>query len=256
MVSESSVGQAVSQYAEGVAVSEIARRAGTSTFRVSLWLEKAGVREIVPLRADPIRDAAIVRAYADGVSFREMIARFRVTNSWIVVVARRQGLPPRARGSVEKTVSSVIKERALAEYRDGKPVMVIARELKIGHCIVRRILREAGIEYEPRRHGDKTGRWHRGEWRREDHGYVSVKLLETDPLFCMTDSAGYVLEHRYVMAKKIKRALIPNETVHHKDGDKKNNKLRNLQLRHGKHGKNECYQCGDCGSRNVKAVSI
>ena len=41
---------------------------------------------------------------------------------------------------------------------------------------------------------------------------------------------GYVLLHRVVMENSIKRLLKPNEIVHHKDGNKHNNDLSNLEL--------------------------
>lgn len=208
------------------------------------------------MRENPERDASILKAYIDGEPFKEIVDRFGVTNSWVMVLARRSGAPPRKRGSRFKELTSDARKKVIGAWNGGIPAQVIGRDVGLHVGLVHRVLREAGIDYEPRRHGDKTGRWHRGEWRREDHGYVAVKLLESDPLFCMTGKDGYVLEHRYLMAKKLKRALTPNETVHHKDGDKKHNKLRNLQLRQGKHGKNECFECADCGSRNVKAVSI
>ena len=41
---------------------------------------------------------------------------------------------------------------------------------------------------------------------------------------------NYVLKHRLVMENFIGRYLLPNEIVHHKDGDKANNKISNLVL--------------------------
>lgn len=41
---------------------------------------------------------------------------------------------------------------------------------------------------------------------------------------------GYVLEHRYVMAELIGRPLEPHEVVHHKDGNRNNNAIENLEL--------------------------
>lgn len=41
---------------------------------------------------------------------------------------------------------------------------------------------------------------------------------------------GYVLEHRYVMEQKLGRYLEPFETVHHKDHNKQNNNIDNLEL--------------------------
>lgn len=41
---------------------------------------------------------------------------------------------------------------------------------------------------------------------------------------------GYVLEHRLVVEKKIKRFLTPEEVIHHIDEVKSNNDIENLML--------------------------
>lgn len=45
-----------------------------------------------------------------------------------------------------------------------------------------------------------------------------------------SNGAGKVMEHTYVMAESIGRMLYDNECVHHKDRNRTNNKLENLQL--------------------------
>ena len=88
------------------------------------------------------------------------------------------------------------------------------------------------------------------------HGYVTILLDPSDPLFEMAHRSFYVLEHRLVMARSLGRPLEAYETVHHIDGDKTNNRIENLQLRVGKHGKNEVMVCADCGSHNIKHEAL
>lgn len=44
------------------------------------------------------------------------------------------------------------------------------------------------------------------------------------------NKSGYVREHVYVMSKHMGRAMHKGETVHHKDGNRENNDISNLEL--------------------------
>ena len=62
-------------------------------------------------------------------------------------------------------------------------------------------------------------------------GYIYVRIPRDDFFYPMViKSHGYVLEHRLVMARYLKRCLLPWEIVHHKDGNKVNNNINNLML--------------------------
>jgi hypothetical protein len=56
----------------------------------------------------------------------------------------------------------------------------------------------------------------------DQNGYVSIRRP--------WPSNGWVKEHRYVMELEIGRRLFPNETVHHRNGVRDDNRLENLEL--------------------------
>jgi len=61
----------------------------------------------------------------------------------------------------------------------------------------------------------KGSRW------KDKHGYVQVVL---------PGCRGRIAEHRLVMEKHLGRNLLPNESVHHKNGIKDDNRIKNLEL--------------------------
>lgn len=76
------------------------------------------------------------------------------------------------------------------------------------------------------------GRWQNGA------GYIniSVRIIPVEDRWLIDErirkhqTKSFVLEHRYVMAKKINRPLLKNETVHHVNGIKTDNRPENLEL--------------------------
>ena len=70
--------------------------------------------------------------------------------------------------------------------------------------------------------GKWNGKWKGGKYIRhhsKDH-YIRIIRIDGKP----------VKEHRFIMEKKLGRKLLPQETIHHLDGNSLNNKINNLLL--------------------------
>ena len=67
--------------------------------------------------------------------------------------------------------------------------------------------------------------------------YSQIKHLSKDGYFYVyykahpyADRSGRILEHRLVFEQKLRRYLLPYESVHHINGVKNDNRIENLEL--------------------------
>ena len=194
--------------------------------------------------------------YQSGMTKKDLCEKYGVGWWSIRTTVRDLGLPFRLRGGKFRNLSDEEKDEALRLYSEEKMSQVqVAAKLGCSQSVVGRLLRSAGIGPRggnPRLHGKN----YKGGRVKTSGGYIGLMLSVSDPLRCMADSLGYVLEHRLVMALALNRPLTSNETVHHLNGNKTDNRLDNLQLRFGKHGKGSVLKCRCCGSNNIEAVEL
>jgi transposase-like protein len=118
-------------------------------------------------------------------------------------------------------------ERLLEWHASGESCRQIALRLGTYPNKISDALRDAG-------HDPFDGRYRRGSaspQRKSGRyvskaGYIIATLEPTDYHLRGARSGNTMLEHRLVMARALGRPLLTSETVHHKNGDRSDNRLR------------------------------
>lgn len=256
--------EATRLYESGASINAVATAIGLSYSGARHLLISHGV----PLRSggnyllDADSKSEIVELYESGESMRQIAAAYGITGQSVRSILERRGVGLRPKGRAQRRVPgrkplmSEQQDLQFAElYAQDIPIPKIAEQLGIARDQGFRAVDRLGLPKRPVRRGERSASWKGGVISRQG-GYVMVRLSDDDPLASMRNSSGYAPEHRVVMARSLGRVLTRSETVHHKNGDKFDNRLENLQLRMGQHGKGVVMTCLDCGSHNVTADAI
>lgn len=259
------------RYAAGESVDQLARAYGCSTGPVrrvlrelKIPMRKGGHQVGAPSlrrRFTSQQERTIIRRYRAGESASTLAVELRVVRGTVLGVLRRADVDVRRRRVPDETLLKLAKR-----YEAGEKMTALAREVGYRRAGLYEAFKALNVPLrgpgpQPTRPPQKAGRrvggvgprhnrWSGGR-QKATGGYLRLWMEADDPLASMRNSRGYVLEHRLVIARSLGRPLGREETVHHINSDKTDNRLENLQLRHGRHGNGHALVCADCGSHNI-----
>lgn len=247
----------VAAYRAGETIEAMGRRMyKVSATRISRILKAHGVvienRRPKPRRLSPEQEQELLRRYNDGETLNALAAAFGYKRGGVVYVLSKLGAAKRPHGGQTRVFTD--DEIALMRQRasEGWSQERIATHLNSNQITISRVMAKHDISpgWGGKPAGKRNGRWKGGRVRMNG-GYWAIKLSKDSPFQVMANHAGYVMEHRLIMAQALGRSLISYETVHHIDGNRENNALENLQLRIGRHGTGKVLCCANCGSHNI-----
>jgi hypothetical protein len=170
----------------------------------------------------------ILASYQDGQSVTAICRDTGLYPYHVRGVLREAGITPRTLAEENRRRAVPIDKVRLLSLVDQKlSTTEIARDLGLTQPTIEMKLRRMGVRSKHGRGSkmEKNYFW-KGGRRIDEDGYVLVK----SPGHPHATKAGYVREHRLVMEKALGRYLRRNEVVHHRNKDKQDNRIENLEL--------------------------
>jgi transposase len=245
--------EAICEMAEkGMSAKEIATHFNKTTQAINKTLRKSGIKSVRSpnpkkgVSSKPEQIAIIVKMANEGKTRKEIAECVGVGHSRVCTILQEQGI---ILEKIKGNANPEKVEQICEMFRQGKTVTEITEYFGYsGTGGVCNILHRNGLRSRNPKINRPDGRTQMKE------GYLGIKISDDDPYICMRTSRGEVLEHRYVMAKHLGRLLTATETVRHKNGNKEDNKIENLQLMSGRHGKGSSFNCGECKAFDIDST--
>jgi transposase len=252
MLTQNEKQEIIDLYQSGLNVKQVAKQLQRGKRTVNQILDDANV--LRSKRTTPEMENEIINLYEKGCSQSELHKKYNCTRNTIRTILKRNNVDITPWEHVRLKPEQIEELRQM--WRNGVSRPEILSYFKTSAPTLNRWIKLLG---EPLRRkapsGEKHGSW-KGGMSVTGNGYINKWLSPDDPYFCMANGQGYTPEHRYVMAQYFGRPLRKDESVHHISGDKKDNRIENLQLRINQHGTGQCFKCNNCGSTDVEPVEI
>lgn len=168
----------------------------------------------MPAKIDVPSKEEIQKVYSETLSCLKVAEHFGVCKKTALAWMKGYGIQ-----RVTRKLTKTLRGPVLRFLREGnRTAEEVAEALCVSVNTVNRICRELG-------HPAGFDTFHPGHIVTHN-GYKMIRMLNHP----YKDAKGYVREHVLIMEDYLGRYVLPDEVVHHIDGDKLNNNIENLEL--------------------------
>lgn len=255
-ISKEKIDKIIELYTNGETIKSIVSITGVSACVIHRKIKKSGIsrrNDKSVILTEDIKDK-ILSMYNSHEQIKNIGKKLKISEYIIREFLIKIGISPPGSGR-KRYFTDKEREDILSMFDSHKSILSISKKYNCNTKTITKIIDNNRTRVSSKSIGIKHGNWKGGRIV-NNNGYIQIIIYQDDPYFSMSMVGGQILEHRYIMAKHLGRCLDKNESIHHIDGNRQNNKIENLQLRIGNHGKGHKCVCSDCGSTNITYMDI
>lgn len=222
-------------YLSGDKIEDIASKYSVHTQTIRNVLKKCGIRADRKTKINSFPKEEIKLKYNSGKPAIAIAKEYNTSETMIFNILRDCGVSTRnAKDYLTKILTSQQIDEIEARWKNHESTEDLAKEYQIPRYKISQYLKQRGhlLTKRSKRIPKKTEQGYVYIWIDSDDFYFSMAHKDTT-----RKSGSYVLEHRYNMAKLLGRCLTQEETVHHINGNRSDNRIENLELWTGNHPK-------------------
>lgn len=167
----------------------------------------------------------LIRLYKKGIRVKELSKKFKCGPEYVRNILKSEGVKLIPPWEYNRRFSENNIKKLLFLYKSGRTAKSLVKVFGVSDGTIRKYIKRFS------KMRSKSQQQYKGKKWKNKEGYLVVHVKENQRHLIPNSSDRLtMLEHRLIMSKYLNRALLRHEHVHHKNGKRDDNRIKNLEL--------------------------